>query len=334
MKKQLIDCALGNIAADMLITNVNVFHLSDGTLEQSDIAICNGMIAGVGSYKQGKKIIDGSGLYAVPGFIDCHVHWESSHLLPNEYEKLALQHGVTTSVCDPHERANVVGEKAFEFFFDAAQKLDMSLRVNFSSCVPATPFETSGAEIDSKTILKWHEKYPHSTLAELMNVPGLLLGDPEVLAKVELFDRFDGHCPMLSGKELNACSAAGVVNCHESTGIAEAVEKIHRGMTVLIREGSAARDLEALLPLVTEKNSPFIAFCTDDRSPLDIAEAGHIDSMIRRCIEYGASPLAAYRAASWSGAINARLDDRGLIAPGRRLISCCFPIWKNVPFRM
>lgn len=211
-----------------------------------------------------------------------------------------------------------MGEKAFDFFFQAAQKLTMSLKVNLSSCVPATPFETSGGEIDPETIGKWHEKYPESSLAELMNVPGLLHGDPEVLKKAELFDRIDGHCPLIRGRELNGCCAAGVVNCHESTDLAEAEEKIRRGMQVLIREGSAARDLEKLIPLITEKNSPFIAFCSDDRSPLEILSSGHIDAMIRRSIAAGASPLAAYRASSWSPAVHAGLTNRGLIAPGKR----------------
>lgn len=318
MKKQLIDCALGKIPADLVISDVNVFHLTDGSLEKCDIAILNGRIAGLGSYTAAVQILDGSGLYAVPGFIDSHVHLESCHLLPQHYEKLVLQHGVTTAICDPHELANVAGEKAFEFFFDAAQHLDMSLLVNLSSCVPATPFETAGAEIDSGTIRKWHDKYPGRALAELMNVPGLLNGDPEVLAKAELFDRIDGHCPLVSGKDLNACCAAGVNNCHESTNIAEAQEKIRRGLQVLIREGSAAKDLDSLMPLITEKNSPFISFCTDDRSPLEITDSGHIDAMIRRSIAAGTSPLAAYRTASWSAAAHAGLIDRGLIAPGKR----------------
>ena len=245
MKKQLIDCAMGTIPVDLIISNVNVFHLTDGSVETCDIAVTEGRIAGMGQYTRGRDIVDGTGLYAVPGFIDSHVHLESTHLLPAGYEKLVLPHGVTTTICDPHELANVVGEKAFDFFFDAAEKLDMSLLVNLSSCVPATPFETAGGEISSAIIRKWHEKHPESALAELMNVPGLLNGDPEVMAKAELFERIDGHCPLVSGKELNACAAAGVVNCHESTSFAEAAEKLRRGLQVFIREGSAARDLDA-----------------------------------------------------------------------------------------
>ena len=317
-KKHWIDCALGKTEPDLIIAGVHVFHLTDGSLEKCDIAVIDGKIAGLGSYTQGKRVIDGSGLFAVPGFIDSHVHLESSHLLPCEYERLVVPHGVTAAVCDPHELANVVGEKAFEFFHAAAGKLTMSLIVNLSSCVPATGFETSGAEIDSRTLRKWKEMYPESSPGELMNVPGLLSGDAEVLAKAALFDAIDGHCPQVSGKELNALAAAGVVNCHESTHYAEAVEKMRRGMQVFIREGSAAKNLDALLPLITVENSPFLSFCTDDLSPLEIVSAGHIDSMIRRAIASGVTPLAAYRAASWSGAMHAGLTDRGLLAPGRR----------------
>ncbi len=317
-KKRLIDCALGKIEADLIIKDVTVFHLTDGSLEQCDIALIDGKIAGPGSYSKGKTVINGTGFYAVPGFIDSHVHLESSHLLPGEYERLVVPHGVTTAICDPHELANVVGEKAFEFFYAAAEKLTMSLIVNLSSCVPATPFETSGAEIGSDVIRKWKELHPESALAELMNVPGLLAGDPEVLAKTELFDHIDGHCPLLGGAELNACAAAGIVNCHESTRYEEALEKIRRGIQVFIREGSAAKNLDALIQLITVENSPFISFCTDDLSPLEIVRNGHIDNMIRRAIAAGVPPLAAYRAASWSGANHAGLKDRGLLAPGRR----------------
>ena len=318
MKKDHIDCALERKPADLVISNVTVFHLTDGTTEHCDVAVYDGKIAGLGSYTQAEKFIDGSGLYAVPGFIDSHVHLESSHLLPQNYEKLVLPHGVTTAFCDPHELANVAGEKAFEFFFDAAQKLDMSLRVNLSSCVPATTLETAGAEITASVIEKWHKLHPETSLAELMNIPGLLNGDPEVLAKAELFDRIDGHCPLITGKELNACAAAGVVNCHESASFTEAAEKLRRGLLVLIREGSAAKVLDELTPLITVANSPLIAFCTDDRSPLEIINEGHIDSMIRRAIASGADPLAVYRASSWSPAAHYGLHDRGLIAPGKR----------------
>ena len=316
--KRYIDSALGKVKADLVIKNVRIFHLTDGTVETGDIAVTDGVITGVGSSYCGTTQVDGSGLYAVPGFLDSHVHLESSMLLPSEYEKLLLAHGVTTAVCDPHELANVLGEEAFSFFAEQASSLVLDLQIHVSSCVPATPFDSAGAEVDAKTLKKWKEKIPHTALAELMNVPGLLCGDPEVLEKAASFDRIDGHCPLLSGKELNAYAAAGVNNCHESTTPAEAQEKLRRGLQVLIREGSASKDLQALIPLITVENSPFLAFCTDDRNPLEITEEGHIDSMIRKAIAGGASPLAAYRVASWSGAQAMGLTDRGLLAPGKR----------------
>lgn len=317
-KKHLIECAAGKRPADLIIAGVTVLHLTDGTLEECDIAIIDGKIAGLGKYTCGKSVIDGRGLFAVPGFIDSHVHLESSHLLPNEYERLVVPHGVTTSICDPHELANVVGEKAFAYFFSAAEKLTMSLIVHLSSCVPATPFETAGAQIDAAAISKWKALHPESRLAELMNVPGLLACEEDLLVKAALFDCIDGHCPMLSNEELNGVAAAGVVNCHESTLLEEAAGKLRRGLQVFIREGSAAKNLDNLIPLITIENSPFLSFCTDDRSPLEIENEGHIDSMIRRAIEKGADPLAVYRVASWSAANHAGLRDRGLIAPGKR----------------
>lgn len=317
--KKYIDSALGKINADLVIKNVRIFHLTDGSVETGDIAVTDGVITGVGDYSYcGTTQVDGTGLYAVPGFLDSHVHLESSMLLPSEYEKLLLAHGVTTAVCDPHELANVLGEEAFSFFAEQSEKLTMDLQIHVSSCVPATPFDTAGAEVNSQTLKKWKGKIPHTALAELMNIPGLLYGDPEVLEKAASFDRIDGHCPLVSGKELNACAAAGVNNCHESTTPAEAQEKLRRGLQVLIREGSASKDLQALIPLITVENSPFLAFCTDDRNPLEITEEGHIDSMIRKAIAGGASPLAAYRVASWSGAQAMGLQNRGLIAPGKR----------------
>ncbi len=317
-RQRLIDCALGKLEADLIISNVNVFHLTDGALENCNIAIIDGTIAGLGRYSKAVRCIDGKGCYALPGFIDSHVHLESSHLLPWEYEKLVLPHGTTTVICDPHEMANVTGEQAFEFFFNTAGKINLSMIVNLSSCVPATGFETSGAVIDARTIARWKQRHPESRLAEFMNLPGLFSGDPDVLAKISLFKHIDGHCPLTGGRELNACAAAGIANCHESTACAEAEEKLRRGMRVLIREGSAAKDLENLLPLLTEQNSPFLSFCSDDRSPLEIAGEGHIDAMIRRAIKSGASPLAAYRAAAWSAAAGAGLADRGLLAPGKK----------------
>ena len=314
-----IQIARGETPAALLIKNTSIFHLTTGETEQADIAIDkDGIIAGIGTGYTGERVIDAAGMTAVPGFIDAHVHVESSLMLPWEFERCVLRHGVTTAVCDPHELANVVGTAAFDFFFAAARCLTMALETRLSSCVPATHMETAGAAVSSADLKEWHNRHPEAALAEYMNVPGVLYRVPECLEKVAEFDRIDGHCPLLGGKDLNAYVSAGIRNDHECSLLAEAKEKLLRGMQVFIREGSAARNLETLAPLITVANSPFVAFCTDDRNPLDMQEHGHIDRMIARAIAAGAEPLAAYRAASWSPAQGMGFGDRGLIAPGRR----------------
>lgn len=314
-----IEVGRGERPAALVVKGVRVFHLTTGEFEDADIAIApDGVIAAVGQGYSGVKEIDGSGLTAVPGFIDAHVHIESSLMTPAEYERCVLKHGVTTAICDPHELANVVGTDAFRFYMDASKALTMDLRVRLSSCVPATNMETSGAVVTADELSEWRRRYPEAGLAEFMNVPGVLFRDAEVLKKISSFEYIDGHCPLLSGHDLNAYVAAGVRNCHESSLLGEAQEKIRRGLQVFIREGSAARNLDALMPLMTLENSPFLAFCTDDRNPLDMEEGGHIDSMIARSIANGISPLVAYRVASLSAARGLGLYDRGLIAPGQR----------------
>ncbi len=313
-----IDMALGDAKASLVIKNVRIFHLTDGSFEDADIAIADDVIVGIGKDYHGVREIDATGLIAVPGFIDSHLHIESSMMTPQEYEKCALVHGVTTAACDPHELANVVGTAAFEYFFDCAKHLSMTLLVRLSSCVPATDLETAGAAVTASDLEEWHRRHPEAALAEFMNVPGILFKDAEVLRKLQLFDFIDGHCPIVGGRALNAVAAVGVRNCHESSFLVEAQEKLRRGLQVLIREGSVARNLDTLMPLLTIENSPFLAFCTDDRNPLDLQEEGYIDRMIARVIAAGVPPLVAYRVASLSAAHGFGLHDRGLIAPGRR----------------
>ena len=313
-----ISVALKREKADLVIKNANIFHLTTGKFELADIAVVNGLIAGIGHDYAADAEYDAQGRTAVPGFIDAHAHIESSMITPRQFEQCVLPHGVTTVVCDPHELANVVGEAAFEFFFKSAETMDLDMIVRLSSCVPATPLETAGAAITSDILKKWHERYPSAGLAEFMNVPGVLFEDEEVMAKLRLFDYVDGHCPLLFGDGLNAYVFAGIRNCHETSNIQEAEEKISRGMHVFIREGTAARNLDELLPIITLQNSPFLAFCTDDRNPLDIAESGHLDSVIARVIAAGVDPLVAYRVATFSAATGLGLHDRGLVAPGKR----------------
>ena len=313
-----ISVALKRVKADLVIKNANIFHLTTGKFELADIAIVDGLIAGIGHGYPADAEFDAQGRTAVPGFIDAHAHIESSMVTPRQFEQCVLPHGVTTVACDPHELANVVGEAAFEYFFSAAEGMDLDMQVRLSSCVPATPLETAGAAITADVLKNWHQRYPSAWLAEFMNVPGVLFEDPEVMAKLRLFDYIDGHCPLLSGDGLNAYVFTGIRNCHETSTVQEAEEKISRGMHIFIREGTAARNLDELMPIITLQNAPYIAFCTDDRNPLDIAEGGHLDSIVARVIAAGVDPLVAYRVASMSASDVLGLHDRGLIAPGKR----------------
>src|SRR5829696_6180985 len=310
----------GTAPADLVITNVRLLDLVTGALVPTDIAICGPTVVGTYGEYRGAREIEGRGCIAVPGFIDTHVHVESSLVTPLEFDRCVLPHGVTTAICDPHEMANVLGEAAFDYFLACADCTTMDLRVQLSSCVPATHLETSGARIGAETLIRYRG-HPHGIgLAEFMNFPGVLNADPECLEKLEAFSdqHIDGHAPLLRGLELNGYLAAGIRTDHETTSPEEALEKIRKGMTVLIREGSVSKDLHALQPLLSVETSPFLALCTDDRNPLDIAEEGHLDFMIRTLIGLGCPPLAVYRAASLSAANAFGLRDRGMLAPGRR----------------
>ncbi len=310
----------GSEPADLVITNIRMFDLVTGELVQTDIAICGDTIVGTYGRYRGKRSIDGRGRVAVPGFIDTHLHVESSLVTPFEFDRCVLPHGVTTAICDPHEMANVIGTAAFDYFLAAAECTIMDLRVQLSSCVPATHLETSGARIDAEDLVRYLDHPKVIGLAEFMNFPGLLASDPACLAKIAAFAErhIDGHAPLVRGLDLNGYLAAGIRTDHETTTADEALEKIRKGMTVLIREGSVSKDMHALAPLLTVQTSPFLALCTDDRNPLDIAEEGHLDYIIRTLISLGCAPLAVYRAASLSAAQAFGLKDRGMIAPGKR----------------
>ncbi|OAG73045.1 adenine deaminase [Gluconobacter japonicus] len=310
----------GREPADLVIRNVRLFDLVTGELVPTDIALCGDRVVGTYGDYEGRVTIDGKGRIAVPGFIDTHLHVESSLVTPFEFDRCVLPHGVTTAICDPHEMANVLGRAAFDYFLASAERTVMDLRVNLSSCVPATPMETSGATLDAADLVAYRDHPKVIGLAEFMNIPGVLNGDPGCLDKLAAFagGHIDGHAPLMRGKALNGYLAAGISTDHEATAAAEALEKVRKGMTVLIREGSVCKDLEALVPLLNVATSPFFAFCTDDRNPLEIAHEGHLDFLIRRAIELGVEPLAAYRAASLSAANAFGLRDRGQIAPGKR----------------
>ncbi|NVN01351.1 MULTISPECIES: adenine deaminase [Asaia] len=318
--EQRIQQGGGKAPADLVIRNVWLFDLVTGEILPGDIAICGDRIVGTLDRYEGRREIDGTGKIAVPGFIDTHLHVESSLITPFEFDRCVLPHGVTTAICDPHEMANVLGGEAFDYFLDCASRTIMDLRVNLSSCVPATPVETSGAILDAASLVAYRDHPKVIGLAEFMNFPGVLSGQPDCLDKLAAFagGHIDGHAPLLRGKKLNGYLSAGISTDHEATAAEEALEKIRKGMTILIREGSVCKDLEALAPLLTPETSQFFAFCTDDRNPLEIAHEGHIDFLIRKAIGLGVKPLAAYRAASLSAARAFGLRDRGQIAPGMR----------------
>jgi adenine deaminase len=310
----------GLAEADIVLKGGRIFDLTSGALIKSDVAICGDRIVGVQGDYRGARTFDIAGKIVVPGFIDTHLHVESSLITPFEFDRCVLRHGVTTAICDPHEIANVLGETGIKYFLDSSLETALDLRVQLSSCVPATHLETSGARLEVGDLLPFADHPKVLGLAEFMNFPGVLAQDPFCLAKLAAFQdrRIDGHSPLLRGLDLNGYLAAGVRTDHETTNMPEALEKLSKGMFILVREGSVSKDLHALAPLITERHSPYIAFCTDDRNPLDIAEEGHLDFLIRTAISLGAPPLAAYRAASISAARIFGLMDRGLVAPGWR----------------
>jgi adenine deaminase len=315
-----IDQGRGLVPADIVLKGGRVFDLVTGDLVESDVAICGDTIVGVfGSYA-GRREIDVSGKILVPGFIDTHLHIESSLVTPHEFDRCVTPRGVTTVICDPHEIANVCGLTGIRYFLDSAAQTLMDIRVNLSSCVPSTHMETAGARLEAADLVPLMDHPAVIGLAEFMNFPGVLMKDPGCMAKLEAFRgrHIDGHAPLLRGNDLNGYISAGIRTEHEATTAEEGLEKLRKGMRVLIREGSVSKDLHALAPLLTERHSPYLAFCTDDRNPLDIGEHGHLDYMIRTAIELGCPALAVYRAASLSAAEAFGLKDRGLIAPGKR----------------
>lgn len=311
---------LGREPADLVIRNARILSTGDGSILPGDVAVCGDTIVGVHEEYRGRREIDAGGRIVAPGLIDTHLHVESSLVLPDAFEEGVLPRGTTTAICDPHEIANVLGEAGIRYFLEAATRLVMTLKVNLSSCVPATDLETAGARLEAADLLRLADHPSALGLAEVMNFPGVIAADPALLAKIDAFAgrHLDGHAPLLGGRALNAYLAAGIRTDHECTRLEEAAEKLRKGMHVLIREGSVAKNAAALAPLLTEATWPRIAFCTDDRNPLETAHEGHLDAGMRKAIRAGAPAIAVYRAATLSAAQAFGLRDRGLIAPGYR----------------
>ena len=315
-----IDQGRGLVPADLVLKGGRVFDLVTGELVETDVAICGDTIVGVFGDYRGKREIDLKGKVLVPGFIDTHLHIESSLVTPFEFDRCVSPRGVTTAICDPHEIANVCGLTGIHYFLEASALTLMDIRVQLSSCVPSTHMETTGARLMAEDLIPLRDHPRVIGLAEFMNYPGVLMKDPGCMDKLEAWQgrHIDGHAPLLRGKDLNGYIAAGIRTEQEATSQDEGLEKLRKGMRVLIREGSVSKDLHALVGLLTERHAPYLCLCTDDRNPLDIAEHGHLDWIIRTAIALGAEPLAVYRAASLSAAEAFGLKDRGLIAPGKR----------------
>lgn len=317
--------ARGDAPADLLIRNVKILDLVNGEIIDSAIVLSGKTIAGIGleyTDAEALKTIDGKGLTAVPGFIDGHLHIESSMMNPFEFERMTLPLGTTTAICDPHEITNVMGDAGYSWFLRSSELMHQNLFVQTSSCVPALPgFESNGGEFKLSEMKKYKAHPSVLGLAEMMNFPGVINGNEAVLDKIEEYSdlNLDGHCPLLRGKALNAYIAAGIQNCHETVSADEGKEKLQKGMSLIIREGSVAKNLKTLAPLVTEFNSPQCFLCTDDRNPYEILKEGHINYMIRKMIKELKMPVhVAYRLASFSAARHFGLKRLGLIAPGKQ----------------
>jgi len=307
--QKTINQAAGFSPADFVIKNTKVVNVVTGEIELCDISIntSSGMI--VNTYEantDGVEILDvGGELFAAPGFIDCHVHVESSMVTPQVFDEAVLMRGTTTAFCDPHEMSNVLGVKAFRYFIDSSENMLMDLMVGLSSCVPATGLETSGAMLTARDLAPFIDHPNVYGVAEFMSIGDVLDHDSVALEKLERFanHHIDGHMPFgVTTAMMNAMKACGIRNCHENTHIDHAREKIKRGIHVFIREGTVCKDAKTLSAMINEFQSPFLGLCTDDRNPVDIAGEGHIDHVIRTLIAEGADPVTVYRIASWSAA--------------------------------
>jgi adenine deaminase len=315
----LIERVRGDEPCDLLLRNARLVNVITGEIADTDVAVFRSRIAGIGTY-EAAETIDLGGSFLAPGFIDAHVHIESTLVPPNEFARAVVPRGTTAVVTDPHEIANVLGLEGIRFMFDCAKHGPLSMYVMASSCVPATKLETSGAVLKAEDLAPLRSDPWVRGLAEMMDYRGVIAGDEQVLRKLRAFDGsvIDGHAPELRGRELQAYVAAGIGSDHECTTAAEAREKLALGMTVFIREGTVARNLNALVPAITPATDTRFCFCTDDRQPADLVDEGHIDHLVRRAIERGVDPLTALRIASWNAALYFRLHDRGAITPGRR----------------
>ena len=318
-KQRIIAVAAGREKADLVLKNAKYLNVFSNEFLCGDIAVANGLIAGVGKY-DGKTEIDVSGKLVLPGFIDAHIHLESSMVTPAEFAKAVVAHGTTTVITDPHEITNVMGIDGVEYMIQASQNLPIDVHFMMPSCVPATEIDESGAELDCKDIDLYLDNKKVLGLAEMMNYVGVINGDKNVLSKIVTSQahhkKIDGHAPELSGNDLNAYIAAGVYSDHECSTFENALEKLRKGQFIMIREGTAAHNLKALMPLLTQQYYSRCMFATDDKHPSDLLYGGHIDYIVKQALKNGADPIVALKTATHQAARYFLLNNKGAIASG------------------
>lgn len=318
-KQRIIAVAAGREKADLVLKNAKYLNVFSNEFLCGDIAVANGLIAGVGKY-DGKTEIDVSGKLVLPGFIDAHIHLESSMVTPAEFAKAVVAHGTTTVITDPHEITNVMGIDGVEYMIQASQNLPIDVHFMMPSCVPATDIDESGAELDCKDIDLYLDNKKVLGLAEMMNYVGVINGDKNVLSKIVTLQahhkKIDGHAPELSGNDLNAYIAAGVYSDHECSTFENALEKLRKGQFIMIREGTAAHNLKALMPLLTQQYYSRCMFATDDKHPSDLLYGGHIDYIVKQALKNGADPIVALKTATHHAARYFLLNNKGAIASG------------------
>ena len=318
-KRRIINAAAGREPADLVLKNATYVNVFSNELCTADIAVAEGLIVGMGQYS-GTREVDMTRKIVLPGFLDAHIHLESSLVTPKEFVRAVLPHGTTTVVTDPHEIANVMGTDGIEYMLQATEGLPVDVRFMLPSCVPATPLDESGAVLDYRAIDSFYDHPRVQGLAEMMNFVGTIAGDEQCVEKIVAAQahhkKIDGHAPDLVGNDLNAYIAAGVYSDHECHDLNDAIAKLERGQFIMIREGTAARNLDALFPLLCGKYAERCMFCTDDKHPSDLLEKGHIDYIVKRAIALGADPITAVKVACHNAARYFLLNNRGAIAPG------------------
>ena len=319
-KQRIIDVAAGREKADLVLKNATYVNVFSGELETRDIAVAEGLIVGLGRYA-GMEEVDMTGRIVCPGFIDAHIHLESSLVSPSEFARAVIPHGTTTVITDPHEITNVMGTDGIDYMLCATEGLPVDVQFMIPSCVPASPLDESGANLDYRDVDSFFDHPRVLGLAEMMNFPGVISGDGATVSKIVASQahhkKIDGHAPGLSGSALNAYIAAGVYSDHECADVDDAMEKLRLGQFIMIREGTAAKNLEALMPLI--RSSQYFSrcmFCTDDKHPSDLLEKGHIDYICREAVRLGADPIMTVQVACLHAARYFLLNNRGAIAPG------------------